>query len=395
MQPEHSDANPHTQGQKTPFLEHLDAYLRDRGKGEQRDSGNYRRNLERDIPRFATWYENHHGEEPMLEDLDVVDFRRFARDLRDGQLETINQQRLQGDTPSPGSVLTYYNNLSGYVGWLVDEDLLDGHLANANRARDPLPEDDGRRSGDEQIWTPTQRDQLLKHLRDRAYDLLDGAAEGEIDRQGLLSARRDLALVSTVYYTGARGAELLRDPGDERRQGITWGDVALEDNRVTVLAKRYTTTYDDRTIGDQAITAIERYHELLDPASDEWPVFVSFHRPSLYDALRAAGVTAPVDAESDPITLCREHNVQPPALSVGAARQRLRTHTQDAGIDVGDEHGYLTLHGARRLAGEMMVREKGFAAAGRFLDDEESVVRERYSHIETSEFADDVTEGLG
>jgi hypothetical protein len=381
--------------EETPFLDPLDAFLRDKAQGEATDSGNYRRNLERDVERFATWYRNEHVEEPTFEALDALDFRRYARDLRDGELWTIDTSRCQGDQPARGTVLTYYSNLSAYLGWCVDEQYLDRHLAQLERATDPLPEDDGRRSGDEQAWTATQRDRLLQHLRERAHSIVDDAAEGAIDRQALLQTRRDLALVNTLYYAGVRGAEVLRDPGDDRRAGLRWSDVSLADNRLSVLAKRYDTTWDDRSIADQAISDIERYRELLEPASGDWPVFVSFHRPSMYRALREAGLAAPADREADPIALCRDHDVVPPALSVGAARERLRMLTDAAGIAVDDSHGYLTLHGARRGAGEQMVRKKGFTAAARFLDDTERMVRERYSHINASELAKDVTEGLG
>ncbi len=59
-----------------------------------------------------------------------------------------------------------------------------------------------------------------------------------------------------------------------------------------------------------------------------------------------------------------------------------------AEIDLDDEHGYLVPHGGRRGVGEVMVRQRGFTAAARLLDNSEAVVRESYSHIEAKEMAE-------
>ena len=48
-------------------------------------------------------------------------------------------------------------------------------------------------------------------------------------------------------------------------------------------------------------------------------------------------------------------------------------------------------HGARRGAGEVLVRTSGHAAAARALDNSEEVVREHYSHIEAGELANQMT----
>jgi len=34
----------------------------------------------------------------------------------------------------------------------------------------PLPEDDGRKPGDQQVWTPEQRHALTRHVNERARD---------------------------------------------------------------------------------------------------------------------------------------------------------------------------------------------------------------------------------
>jgi hypothetical protein len=88
------------------------------------------------------------------------------------------------------------------------------------------------------------------------------------------------------------------------------------------------------------------------------------------------------------IELCVEYDVEPPALTTHSTRRILKRLTEDAGIDLdNDKHGYLAPHGARRGAGEVMVREFGYTEAARHLDNSEEVVREHYSHIEASERA--------
>ena len=69
----------------------------------------------------------------------------------------------------------------------------------------------------------------------------------------------------------------------------------------------------------------------------------------------------------------------------------LKSLCEEAGIELDSEHNYLKPHGARRGAGEVLVRTSGHAAAARALDNSEEVVREHYSHIEAGELADQMT----
>jgi ABC-type molybdenum transport system ATPase subunit/photorepair protein PhrA len=68
--------------------------------------------------------------------------------------------------------------------------------------------------------------------------------------------------------------------------------------------------------------------------------------------------------------------------------------SEAAGLDIDDDHGYLTPHGGRRGVGEVMVREFGYAAAARYLDNSEEQVREAYQHIEAADRADQATRAL-
>lgn len=72
----------------------------------------------------------------------------------------------------------------------------------------------------------------------------------------------------------------------------------------------------------------------------------------------------------------------------------MRRLCEEAEIDLDDKHGYLAPHGGRRGAGEVMVRQRGFTAAARLLDNSEKVVRKSYSHIEAKEMAKDASDAF-
>jgi integrase len=387
----------------------LEDFLLDKSSGDTGDSGNYRRGLERAVTGFISWYEANHDHDPTFADLDPVLFRQFARDLRRGDPYLVDVDRLRGDTPVRGTVITYYQNVSAYLGWAVDEGYLDENPAQADQATDPLPEDDGRRSGDEQFWTDAHRQQITTHVDQHVQDVLDDTSQGEgfsdRERWQLLQAVRDRALVYCLAYSGIRVGELLRDHNDDRREGVTWGDLSLEDSRLTVLSKRSQETWSDRSLPDPTIRPLERLQTTLAPPSDDWPIFPSLHRTTLYaplrDAMRAAGVDDAtiderlgVDGTDYVLDLLREFDVRPPSMSAEGARSRMKTLTEAAGIDVDDRHGYLTPHGGRRGIGEVVVRQYGFSAAARFLDDTEEMVRRRYSHIEAGELASLVSDAI-
>lgn len=406
----------------------LGAFLDAKGTGRTSDSGSYRRNLELAVGDFLAFLDELDPPPRSFRALDDRHLREYAR-------------HLDGRDLADGTVLTYYRMASAYLGWCTREGYLDANPARTDRATEPLPADDGRRSGDQQAWSPGQRRELMDHLDDRAEralarlanvsdpaegSVLAGVASagadhsrsppiedveagnpdnGDLDptraRWDAIKVFRDRALAALLGYTGVRGAEVLAHPGDDRRDGATWRDLDLSDGRLTVLAKDG--TYDDRSVPTQATEPLGRYRRLLDPRPD-WPVVPTMHRPTLYDRLRdrvpAVSDLDGADVEDSlgdrpTFALFREHGVTPPALSTDGGRRVLRSLTDDAGIEVDHpDHDYLTLHGARRGAGEAMVRSKGYAAAARLLDDTERMVRERYSHIEAGELADEATEAF-
>jgi len=76
--------------------------------------------------------------DPTFGDLDERVFREYARHLA-------GDRGLKQNT-----VQTYYRYISAWCGWCVNEGYLEAHYAQRASAMAPLPEDDGRKPGDQQ-----------------------------------------------------------------------------------------------------------------------------------------------------------------------------------------------------------------------------------------------------
>jgi integrase len=193
-----------------------------------------------------------------------------------------------------------------------------------------------------------------------------------------------------------RGAEIFRASNDDRREGLRWTDVDLDAQSLTVFRKKQ--QWDDASIPAPVVHPLRIYKRVLDPATDKWPVFPTFHYPTLGQLVRedlaAQGYSTTEidtirDAHERDLLVCREYTLgPPPSITTHAARSRMKRLCEDAGIELDDQHGYLAPHGGRRGMGEVLVREFGYATAARYLDNSEQMVRERYSHIEAGEQAD-------
>jgi integrase len=372
----------------------VEAFLRDKGKGDAGESGNYRSDAARELDRFVDWLrEEDLGQEPTFADLDERTFRRYARFL-------------VGRGTAKGTIRTYYAYVSSFCGWAVDEGYLDRHYANTSVAQAPLPDDDGRRSGDQQAWAPGHRDRITRYVDEQADAAIDARSESEDAQDGSvyrsIRACRDRALVYILAYTAVRGAEIFRDPNDERRTGLRWTDVDLDAKSLTVFRKKQ--QWDEASIPAPVVHPLQIYKRILDPPTDEWPVFPTFHYPTLgrlvRDGLAAQSYDEEAiedirDAHERDLLVCRAYDLgPPPSITTHAARSRMKRLCEDAGIELDDRHGYLAPHGGRRGMGEVLVRQFGYATAARYLDNSEQMVRKRYSHIEAGEQADMATEAL-
>jgi len=359
----------------------VEDFLTDKGKGRRGESGNYRQDAGRELDRFVDFLIEHEDSPTTFDGLDSGHLREYARHLA-----------RQGWTA--GTVRTYYAYISAFCGWAVREGHLAENVAQRRNATEPIPNNGGHKSGDQQAWSAEDRQQLTAFVDEQAHAAIDDIGE---DREAAIKARRDRTLVYLLSYSGVRGAEVLRDRSDERRQGLRWEDVNLDDRYATVFAKKQ--RLDDRGLPEPVIRPLQMHRKILDPPSENWPVFPTFHRPTLSkrvtEGLTARGYTETeieeLRVDRSLIEVCTEFDVAPPSMTTDAGRHVLKRLCEEAGIELGDNHDYLMPHGARRGAGEVLVRTSGHAAAARALDNSEEVVREHYSHIEAGELADQMT----
>jgi len=229
----------------------------------------------------------------------------------------------------------------------VADELLDTNPAKAKRATDELPEDLG--DADRQFWQQEERRAILRYVDERVQRALDDEADISRDR-----AYRDRAIIYLLSLSGVRGAEVFAEPSDEKRTGITWRDVQLDAGAVRVLGK--SREYEYAQLPERAATALERYKTVLDPPTDEWPVFPSAHALEISRRTRAAVAAGcsrrrnrdhPRERQhryDTPRTRCR-----PPAISTNGARNLMKRLCKDADIAVDGD--YLKPHGARRGLG--------------------------------------------
>lgn len=303
------------------------------------DSGNYRANNELVLSTFAEYLENHRGV-ATLEELDVLDCRRYAQWLR----ERVHDDEDDLSAASAHANGPYFTIVRAFLGWCVDDERLDSNPARPNRVKQELPEHHG--DPDRQFWSAEARDALLDFVNERAHAALDESADVR-ER-----AFRDRAIVTVLALTGARGAELFSDPRDEHRDGLRWSDVDLDRGVAEVFGK--TRERQLVPLTDRVVESLERHRTVLDPATEDWPVFPTRHHPSLAHAVET-GLGERGWAESDvegarsgetSMALLREHGIAPPALSKNGARSLMKRLCESAEIHIDGE--YLKPHGGRR-----------------------------------------------
>ena len=395
-----------------PLRSSFDRYLQDKGKGRGGDGGNYRRNAARELGRFAEWAAGERGDDdwtgitpedvdrdPTFADLDERVFREYAR-------------HLSGDRGlKQNTVQTYYAYISAWCGWCVNEGYLEAHYAQRASATAPLPDDDGRKPGDQQAWTPEQRHALTRHVDAQAREAIEAytTLPDDVDplgkqraRYAALKAARDRALVVVLAYTAVRVGELLRDPNDPRRRGVRWEDLSLEDGSMDVYRKKQ--QWDAASLPDPVISPLRSYRQLMGPPTERWPVFPTFDQRTLAELVQ--GKLADRGDHPDAIDerrsefardllLALDEDIRPPSITTDGARSTLQRLSANTELDIDHpKHDYLAPHGGRRGMGEVLVRAFGYTVAARYLDNSEEMVRERYSHIEAGELGDVATDAL-
>ncbi|MCY4731075.1 site-specific integrase [Natronomonas gomsonensis] len=396
----------------TPLDDSFERYLQDKGKGRGGDGGNYRRNAARELKRFTEWAAGARGNDdwtgivpdnadsqPTFEHLDERVFREYARHLA-------GDRGLKQNT-----VQTYYRYISAWCGWCVNEGYLEAHYAQRASAIAPLPEDDGRKPGDQQAWTSEQRHTLTQHVDDQARAAVKAYTTvpedtGSLDKQraryAALKAARDRALVFLLAYTAVRVGELLRDPNDPRRRGVRWEDLSLNDGSMDVYRKKQ--QWDAASLPDPVIAPLRSYRKLMDPPAERWPVFPTFDQRTLAGLVRKEladrgnvpdTIAKNRERYARDLLLALDEDVRPPSITTDGARSILKRLSEAAEIDIDHpKHDYLAPHGGRRGMGEVLVRAFGYTVAARYLDNSEEMVRERYSHIEAGELGDIAADAL-
>jgi integrase len=306
------------------------------------DSGNYRANNRLVLNIFAEYLEAHR-DITTLDELSVIDCRRYAQNLR---------ERVQDDDDPLSAASAhangpYFTIVRAFLGWCVDDERIESNPARPNRVKEALPEHHG--DHDRQFWSAEARDGLLEFVGERAHDALDESADAR-ER-----AFRDRALVTMLALTGARGAELFADPRDDHRNGLQWGDVDLDRGIAIVFGK--TRERQPIPLTDRVVGSLERYRTGLDPADKDWPVFPTRHHGSLATAAREGldgrgWDTEEIETafdESTSMEVLREHGIAPPALSKNGARSLMKRLCNAADVDIDGE--YLKPHGGRRGLG--------------------------------------------
>ncbi|WP_255171793.1 tyrosine-type recombinase/integrase [Natrononativus amylolyticus] len=296
-------------------------------------AGTYASNAGSILRRWADWLEADHDLVSLV-DLEADHLRSYARTL---------EGRTRGGEYTASTARTYYAVVRAFLSWCVRGGLLETNPATAGDAKQLLPAADRRPS--DQFWTPTQRQHLEGFVRERALE-----ADGE-SRHERLGRLREYAMVAVLAHSNVRGAELFRVPEDERRTGATWDDVDFYTGTIRVLGTSQ--RLEDVSLPAAARTPLRRYRVVLDPPSNEWPLFPTRHAPSIARRVRAGLAERGYDAagiddrfeESTAVELAREYAIAPPAITTEGARSILKRLCEQAALDVDGE--YLKPRGAR------------------------------------------------
>lgn len=367
----------------TPVEDALERYFASLNAGGTIDT--YRWVLEKGEHSFLNYLHNNG-----IEYIDKVDVER----CRDWGME-LRTRYIEGDLKA-STANNYFRYTRSFFSFCVRDQLLERNPAKTDAAEEFLPEDTGKR--DRQFWDDDAREAILSFVTgrvDRSYD--DESIN--TDR-----AYRDRAIVTLLALAGVRGAEILRDKNDERRNGITWNDVDLEGAEIEVFGK--SREYETIGLPTKAQTALERHYKAADPPTDEWPVFPSGHyntrRKALIDAYDEETVNQWLEEEDRPNTvlvgeLLREHEVPPPALSKNGGRRVMQRLCDDANLDIDGD--YLKPHGGRRgLGHELYISGQSEFAQQALRHRSIETTHDAYSDIKNEDVAnviDDTVDGRG
>ena len=364
-----------TENGATPKKNDLETAISERLKGIE--SGKYRANTEHVLTEFTQWL-HHERDIDALNELTSTDCRRYAQYLR-------NRSRDAEHQLSASSANTYYAYVRAFLGWCVRDGRIDTNPAAQNMATEELPEESDR--PERQFWKERDRNALLAFVDKRVDASFD-------DDSTVFQARayRDRALVYLLALSGVRGAEVFNAPEDDRRNGLRWSDVGLENATLEVLGK--SREYQHVALPERVCTALERHKRVADPPSNEVFVFPTEHAPSKYAAIRDQLEHAEQHLEgTDVDEIIRAHEIIVPSISTAGARNLMQRLCDETGLDIDGE--YLKPHGGRRGLGHELY-SKGHAELAQTALRHSSIetTHEAYSDIQATETAKRVDDVL-
>lgn len=322
------------------------------------------------LHRWAAWmHEQNHG-------LGVLDDpQRGPQILNEYALHLAS--RVAEDTLSPASAERYFAYVSACLSFGVRQGVLDRNPALADAATESLPTQKRSDRTDQQFWSEDQRQAIVKYVDDQM---------SEQSSAPLLDAR-NRALVRMLAFSGVRGAEVLSHPKDDRngRNGLRWDNVDLDAGTMLIFGKDQ--TWERTPLPSKCLPAVRNLKQAQHPPSEDWPMFPTGHRPSLFSVARAElgdRFDHRIAAVSGDIwDLLRNLEVTPPALTTAGARSVMQRLTEAADIDV--EEGYLQLHGGRRGLGDLLYRQDRGHAQDILRHDDLSTTQAAYQHIDAEE----------
>lgn len=323
----------------TPRDDALEAAIQDRLA--DLDSGKYRQNNAYVLRLFTEWL-RHEYEVTEVEAITPQHLRAFARELRKA-METTPDDDHYTEITASSTVTQYYDYVSAWLSWAVRDQYLDRNPARTETATEPLPETSSE--PDRQFWSPRDR----KAICATGDQLVDVALDDQVDERTQLKVYRNRALVYLLGYSGCRGAEIAAVREDKKRNGLQWKDVNLTDGVLTVYGK--SREWEEAPLFEPAIEPLQRWRQVLDPPTDEWPILPTFHLPSLYGRL-PDHVEATPDSVWDDL---RTHEVTPPAVTVDGVRRTLAGLCEDSDYRFDEP---LKPHGARRGLGDQLYQEQ-------------------------------------
>ncbi|SEW30580.1 Site-specific recombinase XerD [Natrinema salifodinae] len=363
---------------RTPVEDALGRYFASLNAGGTIDT--LRWVLEKGEQSFLT-YLRERGVE-YIDQIDVKCCRDWGMELRTRYID---------DDLKASTAHNYFRYTRAFLSFCVRDQLLERNPAKTGAAEEFLPEDTGKR--DRQFWRADDREALLTHVSrrvDRSFD------DESIDTE---RAYRDRAIVTLLALAGVRGAEIFRDPNDERRNGCIWADVDLKSGELEVFGK--SREYETVGLPTKARTALARYRKAVDPPTETWPVFPTGHynskRKALIDAYDATTVERWLEADGDrPNTAIvddrlRKTEVPPPALSKNGGRRVMQRLCDEANLEIDGE--YLKPHGGRRgLGHELYASGRSEYAQQALRHQSIETTHDAYSDIKSEDVANTIDE---